>query len=285
MNDKSAQATSTVMKLIPKLLEAGTTAVVVTAIDSAQCVGAKLLLDENGNATGTLGSEELDRFVIEHAGRFLKTREDIRTFRGKELSVQTEFAETLLLFERLQSESRLVVCGAGHVGASLAGLASLLGYLVTLIDDREEFLTREKFRDEKIDLVLAHEWTESVKQAVGNGKGVSVAVVTRGHNEDEQCMRAAITTNADYIGLIGSKRRTSIVINRLRDVGATSEQLEKIHAPIGLDIGAVTPEEVALAILAEIICVRRGGTGSPMSIARSTKLHELKTKLERKTHL
>jgi xanthine dehydrogenase accessory factor len=253
-------------------------AVVVTAIDSAPFVGAKLLLDENGNATGTLGSEELDRFVIEHAGTFLKTREDIRAFRGKELEATTEFAETLLLFERLQAESRLVICGAGHVGASLATLASLAGYSVTLIDDREQFLAREKFGDENIDLVLAHDWTESVRQAVGNGKGVSLAVVTRGHNEDEQCMRAAITTNADYIGLIGSKRRTSIVINRLRDVGATSEQLEKIHAPIGLDIGAVTPEEVALAILAEIICVRRGGSGSPMSIARSTKLNEQRSR-------
>ena len=256
------------MKLIPKLLEAGTMAVVVTAIDSAQFVGAKLLLDEKGSTTGTLGSEELDRFVIEQAARFLKTREDIRAFRGKELSAQTEFAETRFLFERLQAESRLVICGAGHVGAALATFASLAGYRVTLIDDREEFLTRERVADEKIDLLLAHDWTETVRQAVGNGKGVSVAVVTRGHNEDEQCMRAAITTNADYVGLIGSKRRTSIVKNRLRDDGAPSEQVEKIHAPIGLDIGAVTPEEVALAILAEIICVRRGGSGTPMSITR-----------------
>jgi xanthine dehydrogenase accessory factor len=268
MNDTSAHPTSAVMKLIPELLEEGTMAVVVTAIDAAQFVGAKLLLDEHGHSTGTLGSEELDGFVIEQAAKFLQTREDVRAFRGKELSVETEFAEMLLLFERIQAESRLVICGAGHVGAALATFASLAGYRVTLIDDREEFLASERFADERIDVLFAQNWTESVRQAVGNGKGVSVAVVTRGHNEDEQCMRAAITTNADYIGLIGSKRRTSIVINRLREAGASDEKLKNIHAPIGLDIGAVTPEEVALAILAEIICVRRGGTGGSLSLRR-----------------
>ena len=256
------------MKLIPELLEAGTLAVVVTAIDAAQFVGAKLLLDEHGHSVGTLGSEDLDSFVIEHAAKFLQGREDTRAFRGKELSAETEFAETVLLFERIQTESRLVICGAGHVGAALATFASIAGYRVTLIDDREEFLAPKRFADEKIDVLFAQNWTEAVRQAVANGKGVSVAVVTRGHNEDEQCMRAAITTNADYIGLIGSKRRTTIVINRLRDAGAADEQLKKIHAPIGLDIGAVTPEEVALAILAEIICVRRGGSGVPMSARR-----------------
>lgn len=269
MNDKSAHDPSTVvMRSIGELLEAGTTAVVVTLIDGAALVGAKLLLDENGRSTGTLGSKELDAFGIEQASKFLQSREEVKAFRGKELSSETHFAETLFLFERIRNELRLVICGAGHVGASLATFASQTGYRVTLIDDREEFLKRERFPSERIQLLLAHNWTDAVREAVGNGKGVSIAVVTRGHNEDEQCMRAAITTNPDYIGLIGSKRRTSIVINRLREAGATEEQVNDIHAPIGLDIGAVTPEEVALAILAEIICKRRGGTGGFMSATR-----------------
>ena len=81
-------------------------------------------------------------------------------------------------------------------------------------------------------------------------------------------MRALMATNPDYVGLIGSKRRTTIVIDRLREAGAANEQLKKIRAPIGLDIGAVTPEEVALAILAEIVAERRGGKGGPLSIRR-----------------
>jgi xanthine dehydrogenase accessory factor len=172
--------------------------------------------------------------------------------------------QTSLLFERLQPAPRLVVCGAGHVGASLARLAAFTGYHTTLIDDRAEFVKRERFPEQQIELLVAHDWSSAVRAAVGNGRGVSVAVVTRGHNEDEQCMHTAVQANPDYVGLIGSKRRTSIVIDRLREAGISEAQLEKIHAPIGLDIGAVSPEEVALAIMAEIVAARRGGTGLPL---------------------
>jgi len=134
-----------------------------------------------------------------------------------------------------------------------------------LIDDRAEFLKRDRFPEEQIELKVAADWDSAVSEAVGNGRGVSVAVVTRGHNEDEQCMHAVVRARPDYVGLIGSKRRTSIVIERLRETGIADEQLRHIHAPIGLDIGAVSPEEVALAILAEIIAERRGGTGAPLS--------------------
>jgi xanthine dehydrogenase accessory factor len=265
MSDKTAQA---VMKSIPQLLDSGTMAVLVTVLESSEFVGAKLLLDENGQSIGTLGSNALDTFANQHAANFLGSRDDIRAVRGEDLATNTEFNQTLFLFERIQAEARLVICGAGHVGAALAIFASMSGYRVTLIDDREEFLQPERFPGENIELTRAHDWTEAVQRAIGSGKGVAVAVVTRGHNEDEQCMRAAIKTSPDYLGLIGSKRRTSIVINRLREAGATDDQLKNIHAPIGLDIGAVTPEEVALAILAEIVCVRRGGTGGPMSVTR-----------------
>jgi xanthine dehydrogenase accessory factor len=160
------------------------------------------------------------------------------------------------------------VCGAGHVGASLAKLGVLLGYHTTLIDDRAEFLVRDRFGVEPIELVVASEWTSAVRETIGNGRGVSVAVVTRGHSEDEQCMRAVIQTKPDYVGLIGSKRRTTIVIDRLREAGADEDDLRNIRAPIGLDIGAVSPEEVALAIMAEIVAERRGAAGGSLSAWR-----------------
>jgi xanthine dehydrogenase accessory factor len=165
-----------------------------------------------------------------------------------------------------------VICGAGHVGASLAKLASLMGYRATLIDDRAEFVTRKSFPEENIQLVAAQSWSEAVEAAVGNGRGVSVAIVTRGHSEDEQCLRAVIGLDVDYLGLIGSKRRTNIVLQRLRENGAAEERLENVHAPVGLDIGAVTPEEVALAIMAEIVAVRRGGKGRSLSEWRRVRL-------------
>jgi xanthine dehydrogenase accessory factor len=103
---------------------------------------------------------------------------------------------------------------------------------------------------------------------VGRGRGVSIAVVTRGHNEDEECLRAAVSARPAYVGLIGSKRRTGIVLERLRASGEDEALLREVRAPIGLDIGAVSPAEVALAILAEIVAERRSGTGAPLSTWR-----------------
>ena len=254
MTERSHQ-TSSVLKMMEQILERGEIAVVVTKVRGPGSIGAKLLILENGPTTGTLGDATLDSWVAQKAVDFLASREETRM-----LSV----ADTSLLFERLQPAPRLVVCGAGHVGASLARLAAFTGYQTTLIDDRAEFLKRERFPEEQIELLVADDWISAVREAVGNGRGVSVAVVTRGHNEDEQCMHAAVHSNPDYVGLIGSRRRTSIVIDRLREAGMPEEQLTRIHAPIGLDIGAVSPEEVALAILAEIITHRRGGTGVPL---------------------
>jgi xanthine dehydrogenase accessory factor len=254
------------MKMIEQVLERGEIALLVTTVRAPEHVGAKLLLQENGVRFGSLGNAELDSIVSSHAARFLASREETRMFGAGELAPNYPGArEISLLFERLQPAPRLVVCGAGHVGAALARLAAFTGYHTTLIDDRAEFLKRERFPEEQIELMVAADWNSAVHEAVGNGRGVSVAVVTRGHNEDEQCMHAVVRANPDYIGLIGSKRRTSIVIDRLREAGAADELLQKIHAPIGLDIGAVNPEEVALSILAEIIAERRGGSGAPLS--------------------
>ena len=246
------------MTVIEQVLERGEIAVLVTRVTGPENIGAKLLVQEDGSVTGSLGGAELDSAVVEQATSFLVSHEETRLFN------LNSFAASLL-FERLQPAPRLVVCGAGHVGASLAKLAAFAGYQTTLLDDRAEFLKRDRFPDKQIELMVADDWSSAVSDAVGNGRGVSVAVVTRGHNEDEQCMHAVVRANPDYVGLIGSKRRTSIVIDRLRESGVSDEQLKKIHAPIGLDIGAITPEEVALAILAEIVAERRSARGGSLS--------------------
>jgi xanthine dehydrogenase accessory factor len=95
-----------------------------------------------------------------------------------------------------------------------------------------------------------------------------VAIVTRGHNEDEECLQAVLSVQTEYVGLIGSKRRTNIVLERLRVAGVDEKRLLQVRAPVGLDLGAVTPEEVALAILAEVVTERRGGKGGSLSAWR-----------------
>jgi xanthine dehydrogenase accessory factor len=246
------------MKMIEQVLERGEIAALVTRVTGSANIGAKLLVQESGSVTGSLSDTELDSVVVDQAKSFLASREETRL-------VDLSSFETSLLFERLQPAPRLVVCGAGHVGASLAKLAAFAGYQTTLLDDRAEFLKRDRFPEKQIELMVAEDWSSAVRDAVGNGRGVSVAVVTRGHNEDEQCMHAVMRANPDYVGLIGSKRRTSIVIERLRESGVPDDELKKIHAPIGLDIGAVTPEEVALSILSEIVAERRSARGGSLS--------------------
>ena len=267
MQDRSHQQSSQVVaRTVAQVLEANSIAALVTLVEAHTNVGAKLLIEESGGRTGTLGDSGLDEAVASSAVAFLESRAEARTFRIAELSRQpAAWLEARVLFERIEPEPRIIICGAGHVGASLARLARFIGYRTTLIDDRADFLTRERFPDGEIELVVAESWTDALHSTVGVGRGVSVAVVTRGHNEDEECMRALMSTNADYVGLIGSRRRTNIVLDRLREAGVAEKRLREVRAPIGLNIGAVSPQEVALAILAEIVAERRGGAGEALS--------------------
>ncbi len=261
--------TTEIAERITRTILEGGTATLVTLIRAETDVGAKLFVEENSQLCGSLGSQELNAAVVARVPSFIEARGDMAVVNVMDFAPNlSEFAGAQLLFERIQREPRLVICGAGHVGAALANLASLLGYQSTVIDDRQEFVTRERFADARIELVAAVDWSDAVRGAVSDGRGVFVVVVTRGHSEDEVCLRAVMGTGADYIGLIGSKRRTRIVLERLREAGADAEMLDKVRAPIGLDIGAVTPEEVALAIMAEIVAVRRGGEGGSLSAKR-----------------
>ena len=255
-----------VPETIAQILKERSIAVLATVVDGPATAGAKLLVRDSGASVGSLGHVSLDEAVVRHAANFLDSKEETRIIQVKEFAPSiAEWNDAQILFERIEPEPRLVICGAGHVGAALANIASLLGYRATLIDDRAEFVTRERFPNGQVELVAAGNWFDAVSRAVGDGRGVSVAVVTRGHSEDEECMRAIMKVGADYVGLIGSKRRTNIVLERLREKGADEKQLQNVRAPVGLDIGAITPEEVALAIMAEIILVRRGGRGGSLS--------------------
>lgn len=269
---------------IARLLEDGAVAVLATLVETPTSppsppqphratTGAKLLFNSAGELLiGSTNDAALDACLARRAPVFLNSRVEAQVFNAAEFAPElAEWHGARVLFERIENEPRIVVCGAGHVGASLARLAHATGYRVTLIDDRADFLTRARFPETEIELVEAGEgWASAVRAVLGNGRGVSVAVVTRGHNEDEECLRAVVAARPDYVGMIGSRRRTNIVLERLREAGVAEEILREVRAPVGLDIGAVSPEEVALAVLAEIVAERRGGTGRPLSEWRRT---------------
>ena len=277
-NDSAQKRPGLISSAVEEVLESGSRAVIATVVETVEdgpAVGAKLLVRDSGEIVESLGNTELDDAVARHAPAFMRTRDEARAIKLRDFAPDARWADTKILFERVEAEPRLVIAGAGHVGASLARLGALVGYQVTLIDDRAEFVDPKLFsvgthasgmqHAGGVRTVAAEDWQRAVREAIGNGRGVSVAIVTRGHKQDEECLRAAIESKPDYVGMIGSKRRTNIVLDKLREEGADENELKKVRAPIGLDIGAVSPEEVALSILAEIVAERRGGEGASLS--------------------
>ena len=257
---------------ISEILARGATAILVTIVESSTAklpVGTKMTVSNDGETFGTLGHAALDQYVIREFDNFLTSRDTTKVVDTLPVTgAEQPLSNVRILFEKIAPEPRLVIAGAGHVGASLARLAAIAGFRVTLMDDRAEFVDRSLFsspREESIELVKADDWHEAMHNVIGNGRGVSVAIVTRGHKQDEECLHALLTAKVEYVGMIGSKRRTNIVLQKLREEGADENNLKRVRAPIGLDIGAVSPEEVALSILAEIIAERYGGTGLPLS--------------------
>lgn len=161
-------------------------------------------------------------------------------------------------FEFFAPAPRLIIAGAGHIAQPTHWFAARLGFAVTVIDDRPDFANRERFPHAA--QVICDDFGPGLAQA-GVDDDCAVVVITRGHRHDLEVLAALFHVRPWYLGMIGSRRRVLTVLEQLKERGAPQDFLDRIYAPIGLDIGAETPEEIALAIVAEIICVMRGGTG------------------------
>ncbi len=165
-----------------------------------------------------------------------------------------ELQDRSLFVEPFSSRPGLVVVGAGHVGQAVALLGHWLGFAVTVLDNRPDFVTTERFPE--ADRLICEDFTIGLR-SLSVSPSTYVVLVTRGHDWDEACLRAALDTPAAYIGMIGSRRRVGLVLDRLRGEGRTDDEMGRVHSPIGLDIGAETVEEIAMSIMAEVIAVRR----------------------------
>ncbi|MGH9842997.1 MAG: XdhC family protein [Blastocatellia bacterium] len=230
----------------------------------------RLLVEEGGALiAGSLGETALDELAARHALSLIEDeKNEIVVAGGEELVAATASEITIagqvrLLFEISRPQPEVIICGGGHVGQAVAKAARLLDFAVTVIDDRADFASRDKFPDPNVRLV-ADDFVAALR-ALKITPASHVVIVTRGHRHDEICLKEVAEKPARYIGMIGSRRRTTTIREHLRREGVAAEHLRRVYAPIGLDIGAMTPEEIALAILAEIVLVRRGGTGIPKS--------------------
>ena len=230
-------------------------ATVVNTPEGAANLGAKLLLRSNGSVSGSLGDPLLDAQAIEIGRRVadLGSSDSLITNDGVELFV-----------EGFTTPPTLVMVGGGHVGKTTADLAYRLGYRVIVADDRPEFANAERFPYAEQIVVAPYErWSSEVSLNVNS----YVVVATRGHRFDDMALESALATPSCYIGLLGSRRKTLMIYQRLARQGVPVERLKQVHSPIGLDIGALTPDELAVSIMAEVIMARRGGAGSPMQMS------------------
>ncbi len=230
-------------------------------------LGAKLLVSRDGQRIGSLGRAEVDA-AVEAAAQAAYTalpRIGVQTLYvgpGGATTLRRHEAEpgaAEVMLQLWEQPARLIVVGGGHVGLALATQGEQLGFAVTVIDDREDFANRDRFP--MAERVLCGDLAEQL-DAITLDETAHVVLVSRGHMQDELALRHAAGRGAGYLGMIGSRRRTATVLQHLLSEGYDAEALNAVSTPIGLDIGAETPEEIALSILAEIVMLRRGRTGS-----------------------
>jgi xanthine dehydrogenase accessory factor len=253
-----------VMAAANEALARGETVALVTIVrargSTPQRVGAKMLVYADGRTVGTIGGGCYE------SEAFWKARDAITT--GKPALVRFDLNDDIagesglicggqmdVFIEPLSASPHLYIAGGGHVSLQLARAAAEVGFHIHVVDDREKYANAERFPDaDEIAVDSIPEWLERAQFA----QPAYVAIVTRGHQHDLAALRAVATRDLRYIGLIGSRAKVTRIYDALREEGLPAEALRRVHAPIGLDLGAVTPAEIAVSIVAELVAVRHG---------------------------
>ena len=246
-----------VIAALNEALERNEPVALATVVDvqgaSPTQVGFKLLVQTDGSAVGNIGGGDLEQRVREEAIAALRDGRS-RLFHFTLREEEPDALGTLcggdvtLFIEVYNPIPTLLIVGGGHLGRPLAEMARVVGFHVQVVDVQPERATVPQFDPE-----VVTPWT-------------FVVITTQTHATDEQALRQVLDTPAAYVGMIGSRRKVQTIFGHLRADGVSDEQLARVRAPIGLDLGGRSPEEIALAILAEVVQVRYGGTGRPRAL-------------------
>ena len=229
--------------------------IIDTAPDSECLIGQMLLMYTDGQFNGQLDKELTQRIVTK-----------VRSMKWEKpmvIAVTDPLGRKYRLFwDRIVHKARAIVFGGGHISQPLVQILSLLDFAVTVIDDRPEFANKARFPGAQ--QVICDSFQKVLTQLTIDQE-TAVIIVTRGHRYDMDCLRAVKDSKTNYLGMIGSKRRIKEIINVMREEGAADDLVQRLRAPIGLDIKAETPAEIAVSIAAEVIAAFRGGSGQPLS--------------------
>jgi len=253
-----------VYEAIAELLRNGRRGALITIVETVgstpRKAGAKMLLTDEGKLVGTVGGGCVEADLVAYARRVMS--EGTPATVDVDLTAKTQEENDMLcggkmkaFIEPIVADEKLVILGAGHISQALHDLALDLRIAVT--DDRPQFANAERFP--RAAQILAEPFEQQFEHQMIDA-ATYIVIATRGHSWDEFCMEQALRTPARYIGLIGSRTKVMLFRKNLREKGFSDEELARVVCPAGLDIGAETPEEIALSILAQIVCVRRRGS-------------------------
>ncbi len=247
--------------------------IVASTGSTPQRVGAKMLVYADGRTVGTIGGGCYENEAFWKAREAIKNRKPLTL----KFELNDDFAQESglvcggqmeVFVEPLEPSPELYVFGAGHVGFFVAKMAYEVAFKVHVVDDREKFANVERFGP-GIDVIVDHIPTWLATHTLP--PTAYAVIVTRGHTHDLDALRALTASPHRYLGLIGSKAKVKRIFDVLLEEGMSTESLRGIHAPIGLDIGAITPQEIAVSILAELIAVKHGKISEPSVAAVSMR--------------
>jgi xanthine dehydrogenase accessory factor len=247
---------------IAKLVEEGRPFVLATVIDSAgstpQKPGSKMVVLDSGETRGTVGGGAIEQQIIEAARALLadgtQTSKLIETHLTHDLGMCCGGRMRVFL-EKHGAAAHLYVFGAGHVAKELAALAHNVGFRVHVMDERPDWASRERFPNAELKL----ENPADAARALSGGADCYFCITTHDHPLDQACVEALLRKPAAYVGVIGSRRKAERFKLRLKAAGFSDAELERMKSPMGVAIGALTPAEIAVSIVGELISIRRGG--------------------------
>jgi len=253
-----------VFRKIQQSIAANDQSAIILIIDAPRnlnyLVGQRLLITPQGVADFISVPDWLKEEAVSKAKEVLTARQKTRYCQA---SVPGSQDVVSLFIDLALPPPQLLIFGGGHISQPLTVIAALAGFQVTVVDDRPLFANRQRFRH--ADKIICCEFKDALWQ-VSIHSETYIVIVTWGHRSDEECLRGVLDKKAAYIGMIGSLRRVKGIKNRLKEEGIDKESLRRIFSPIGLSIGAQTPGEIAVSIMAEIISVRRHGRGREISL-------------------
>jgi xanthine dehydrogenase accessory factor len=254
---------SSLAQELVEITEQGAAAVLATVVEAEGNAkieaGAKCLIRDGKVRAETIGNSKIVDAIVGESDKHLRAEKSQLV----SLVVPDVEAKLEIFFEVMPAPPKLIVVGAGHIAVPLVKIAKVMDFHVTVIDDRLLYANRERFPD--ADEILVGDMAQMLKE-MAITPSCYIVLITRGHAYDEPCLRQIMHGQAKYIGMIGSRRRIKACFQRFREEEkVTEEAIERIYAPIGLDIATETPAEIALSILGEVIKVRRGGKAASLS--------------------